>query len=159
VVVVPLSLVACGPAPRGSRDAARDAPPIADPRAAICADAATSPVGFDLVQTILTQDCVTCHTQGDDLNLTAGVAWQDLVNQPAPSAEACGGILVVPGDPNASYLYQKVTNPRPCSGSQMPRTSLFPDPLPACVTALLAAWIEEGAPGPIGDAGSPANGG
>src|SRR5438552_8840715 len=98
---------ACGAGAGGPRDAVRDAPAFIDPRAAICTDASTSSIRFDLVQAIFTEDCVTCDTRGDDLNLTAGVAWGDLVNQPAPSAEACGGTLVVPGDPTASYLYQK----------------------------------------------------
>jgi hypothetical protein len=146
-----LSMGGCGSG-GGARDAARDAPAVADPRAAICAEAGTSAVPFDIVQTIFNQDCVTCHSRGDDLNLSAGVAWLDLVNQPAPPAEACGGTLVVPDNPGASYLYQKLTNPSPCSGSQMPRTSLFPYPLPACVTGLVSAWIEEGAPGPTSDA-------
>jgi hypothetical protein len=159
VAAAALPLVACGSSAGGTRDAARDTPAVVDPRAAICADASTSAVSFDLVQTIFTTNCVTCHTRGDDLNLSAGVAWADLVNQPAPTAEACGGTLVVPGDPSASYLYQKLTNPTPCSGSQMPRTSLFPNPLPACVTALIAAWILEGAPPASSDAGVSDSGG
>ena len=68
-------------------------------------------------------------------------------------SEACGGTLVVPGSPGDSYLYQKLTNPAPCSGSQMPRTDLLPAPLPACVTALVSAWIAEGAAGPATDGG------
>jgi hypothetical protein len=156
--VASLSMAGCGSG-AGARDAARDTPVVADPRAAICAEAGTSAVPFDVVQTIFTQNCVTCHTRGDDLNLSAGAAWQDLVNQPAPPAEACGGTLVVPDNPGASYLYQKLTSPKPCFGSQMPRTSLFPNPLPACVTALISAWIEEGAPGPISDAATDARGG
>lgn len=155
--VASLSIAACGSG-GGARDAARDTPAVVDPRAAICAEAGTSAVPFDVVQTIFNQDCVTCHGRGDDLNLGAGVAWQDLVNQPAPPAEACGGILVVPGNPGASYLNQKLTNPRPCSGSQMPRTSLFPDPLPACVIGLITGWIEEGAPGPTTDAATDGRG-
>jgi hypothetical protein len=158
VAIAALPTVACGTSPGGARDAARDiardTPAVVDPRAAICADASTSSVGFDLVQTIFTENCVTCHTRGDDLNLSAGVAWADLVNQPAPTAEACGGTLVVPGEPSGSYLYQKLTNPNPCSGSQMPRTSLFPNPLPTCVIALISAWILEGAAPPSADAGA-----
>ena len=103
------------------------------------------------MQTIFDQSCVTCHTTGNDLNLEAGLSWANLVNQPAPTAETCGGTLVVPGNPSASYLDQKLTSPAPCSGSQMPRTDLLPDPLPACVTALVVAWIAEGAPGPATD--------
>ena len=133
-----------------------ETPPGVDPRAAICGEveAGAAAVGFDVVQRIFRQDCVTCHGPGDDLNLTAGAAWGDLVNQPSPSSEACGGTLVVPGNPSASYLYQKLVDPNPCSGSQMPRTSLFPDPLPSCVTALVEAWIEEGAAGPATDGGT-----
>jgi mono/diheme cytochrome c family protein len=107
-----------------------------------------------VIQTIFSQNCVTCHSPGSDLNLQAGAAWSDLVNQPAPVSEACGGTLVVPGDAAASYLYQKVTNPAPCTGSQMPRTDLFPDPLPPCVIALIATWINEGAVGPPSDGGA-----
>ena len=103
------------------------------------------------MQTIFNQNCVICHSPGNDLDLQAGVSWANLVNQPAPASEACGGTLVVPGSPSASYLYQKLTNPAPCTGSQMPRTDLLPNPLPACVTALVAAWIAEGAAGPATD--------
>jgi hypothetical protein len=126
---------------------------VTDPRAAICSEveAGSAMITYQVMQSIFDRNCVVCHSQGYDLNLEAGVSWTNLVNQPAPPAEACGGTLVVPGDPSASYLYQKLTNPSPCSGSQMPRTDLLPDPLPACVTALVAAWIEEGAIGPATD--------
>lgn len=126
---------------------------MTDPRAAICteAEAGSSTVSYEVMQSIFDRNCVVCHSPGNDLNLEAGVSWTALVNQPAPPAEACGGTLVVPGDPSASYLYQKLTDPSPCSGSQMPRTDLLPDPLPACVTALVAAWIAEGAIGPSTD--------
>jgi len=129
---------------------------VTDPRAAICTEpeAGTSSVNYQVIQTIFNQNCVICHSPGNDLNLQAGVSWPALVNQPAPSAEACGGTLVVPGNSSASYLYQKLTNLSPCSGSQMPRTDLLPDPLPACVTALVAAWIAQGAVGPATDGGA-----
>ena len=140
----------------GLRDARSDVPPATDPRAAICAgrDAGTSRVGYDVIQTVFNQNCVLCHTTGNDLDLRPGVSWANLVNQPAPAAEACGGTLVIPGSASASYLYQKLTEPMPCTGSQMPRTDLLPDPLPVCVTALVSAWIEEGAPGPASDGGA-----
>jgi hypothetical protein len=146
--------VACGGGTSG-RDAGRDIPIETDPRAAICteAEAGSSLVTYAVVQMIFTQNCVTCHSAGDDLDLEAGVSWTNLVNQPAPTSEACGGTLVVPGSPGDSYLYQKLTNPAPCSGSQMPRTDLLPAPLPACVTALVSAWIAEGAAGPATDGG------
>jgi hypothetical protein len=140
----------------GPRDGRSDVPPGVDPRAAVCAgrEAGTSPVGYDVIQTVFNQNCVICHVAGNDLDLRAGVSWANLVSQPAPISEACGGTLVVPGSPGASYLYQKLTDPAPCTGSQMPRTDLFPDPLPACVTALVSAWIGEGASGPATDGGA-----
>jgi len=144
--------VACGGG-TSARDAGRDVPIATDPRAAICTEleAGSSLVTYDVVKTIFNQNCVICHSPGNDLDLQAGVSWANLVNQPAPASEACGGTLVVPGSPSASYLYQKLTNPAPCTGSQMPRTDLLPNPLPACVTALVAAWIAEGAVGPATD--------
>jgi hypothetical protein len=155
VVALLCAHVACGGGTSG-RDAGRDIPMATDPRAALCTEveAGSSLVSYDVVQTIFTQNCVICHSAGNDLNLEAGVSWANLVNQPAPTSEACGGTLVVPGSPSASYLYQKLTSPAPCSGSQMPRTDLFPDPLPACVTALVAAWIANGAVGPATDGGA-----
>jgi hypothetical protein len=154
VVALLCAHVACGGGTSGP-DAGRDVPIATDPRAAICseAEAGSSHVSYDVVQAIFNQNCVICHSAGNDLNLQAGVSWSNLVNQPAPTSEACGGTLVVPGSPAGSYLYQKLTNPAPCSGSQMPRTDLFPDPLPGCVTALVAGWIAEGAAGPVTDGG------
>ncbi len=150
----------CGSAPRatdaGSRDARPDVPPVADPRAALCAgrEGGTSVVGYDVIQAVFNQNCVICHSAGNDLNLQAGVSFGNLVNQAAPTSEACGGTLVVPGSPSASYLYQKLTEAAPCSGSQMPRTDVWADPLPACVTALVSSWIAEGASGPLTDGGA-----
>jgi hypothetical protein len=156
VVIVAVALggaCAAGGGGTAGREAGPEVPPALDPRAAICGElpAGTSAVSYEVMQTIFDQNCVTCHGPGNDLNLQAGASWPDLVNQPAPSSEACGGTLVVPGSPGASYLYQKLTDPSPCSGSQMPRTDLFADPLPACVIALCAAWIAGGAVGPATD--------
>ena len=147
-------LIGCG-AGAGHPDAAVDRPIAVDPRAAICGqvEAGATAVAFETVLTIFAQNCVICHSVGNDVDLRPAQAWANLVNQPAPPTEACGGTLVVPGDPQASYLYQKLTNPHPCYGSQMPRTDLFPDPLPSCVIALIEGWIAEGAPG-AADAGA-----
>jgi hypothetical protein len=66
-------------------------------------------------------------------------------------------MLVVPGKPDESYLYQKLSSPTPCSGSQMPLGEFVSDPLPDCVVAIVRAWISEGAPGPAVDAGADAD--
>jgi cytochrome c5 len=155
VVCAAACLTGCGGGAGPHRDAAVDRPLPVDPRAAICTEveAGATAVGLTTVQTIFTQNCVICHGSGYEVDLRAGHAWANLVNQPAPASESCGGILVVPGDPASSYLYQKLTNPHPCTGSQMPRTDVFPDPLPSCVIALIEDWIAEGAPGGAADAG------
>jgi hypothetical protein len=129
-----------------------------DPTVALCAHyqaAVTSPPSFNVIQQIFNDNCVSCHTAAD-LDLSDGKAWMDLVNQPAPAAESCGQILVTPGDPAASYLYQKLTNDHPCSGSQMPIDELFrTTPLPSCEIQIIFDWIEAGAPpiSPGGDSG------
>lgn len=131
-----------------------DRPAVADPRAAICARVdAGAQVSYAIVQAIFDDQCVTCHTPGADLVLQDNVSWNNLVGRAAPPAEACGGTLVVPGDPAASYLFQKLASKSPCSGLQMPRGELGSEPLPACVVDLISSWIQEGAPGPVDGGG------
>jgi hypothetical protein len=109
-------------------------------------------ISFDVIQKVFTEHCTSCHSSevdaavagAADLDLSAGHAWMNLVGQPAPAAESCGGTLVVPGDPAGSYLYQKLTSDRPCSGERMPRGDAAL-PLPDCVLSLVRAWIVEGA--------------
>jgi hypothetical protein len=147
-----LGLSACG---AGGAGAARDASPAehADPRAAICAGEAAAAPSFAVMEGLFDQECASCHAPGADLDLSQGHAWADVVGQPAPRAESCGGTLVVPGNPDASYLYQKLSSSHPCSGQQMPLAAeIFSNPLPDCVVALVRAWIAAGAPGPAGDA-------
>jgi len=131
---------------------AADRPVAPDPRAAICStvEAGTN-VAYDAIQSIFDKNCVTCHGGAGDLVLQDGVSWGDIVNRTA--METCGGTLVVPGNPGESYLYQKLTNASPCSGSQMPRGEFFVNPLPACVIDIIEAWISDGAPGPGPDGG------
>jgi cytochrome c5 len=135
------------------RDSGADDVVFTDPRAAICAEAGASP-GYDLIQRIFDAECASCHSAATDLVLTPSpeVSWGNLVGKPAPPAEACGGTLVVPGDPGSSYLYQKLSSPTPCAGTRMPAAEFGPQPLPDCVLALVREWIAEGAPGPLGDA-------
>lgn len=68
-----------------------------------------------------------------------------LVGQPAH--EACGGTLVVPGDPAASYLYHKLTDDPPCEGVRMPHRGMLASrpPLADADIATVAAWIRDGA--------------
>jgi len=157
VLAVVVALGSACPSPSagtGAADAARDhladAP---DPRTAICASPNAAAPPFALVQQIFDLHCTSCHGQaGPEVVLVAGVSWNNLVGKAPPPNESCGGTLVVAGDPAASYLYQKLINPSPCYGAQMPFAEFNPVPLPSCVTDIVRAWIAEGAPGPTPDA-------
>ena len=112
-----------------------------------------SSVPFEAVHAIFNESCISCHSSQDggsdggaELDL-GPAAWANLVRQPAPASEACGGTLVVPGNPDSSYLYQKLTEDHPCSGERMPRGDVAL-PLPDCLIALVRAWIATGAVGP-----------
>ena len=50
---------------------------------------------------------------------------------------------VVPFDPDASYLYEKISVARPTEGDRMPASST---PLSAEKIEAVRAWIEAGAP-------------
>ncbi len=77
------------------------------------------------VQAIFTRACVSCHGSSGGLNLsTAAMSRTNLVNRPAAGgACASSGVMrVVPGNPTASLLYQKVAGTQTC-GSAMPRNA------------------------------------
>jgi hypothetical protein len=110
---------------------------------------------FALVQRIFDDNCTTCHSgAGPMVSLEPSVSWGNLVGQPPPAPETCGGVLIVPGKPDESYVFQKLSSATPCYGSQMPIGEFTSDPLPDCVVAIVRAWIAEGAPGPGVDAGA-----
>jgi hypothetical protein len=69
-----------------------------------------------------------------------------LVNVPAvhAGAIAAGKKLVVPGDPAASFLVQKVEGPAPAEGDIMPQGAHEPMD-PACRIKMLRQWITDGA--------------
>jgi hypothetical protein len=69
-----------------------------------------------------------------------------LVNVPAvhDGAAANGKMLVVPNDPDASYLVQKVEGPDADEGDIMPQNA--PEPMdPECRIKMLRQWIQDGA--------------
>ena len=154
-VLLLLLLASCGSKSGAMNDGgpAQMLPPVP----AICASAdaggASTRPSFATIQQIFVVNCVTCHTLGSDLDLSPGVAWDHLVGKPAPASESCGGTLVVPGDAEGSYLYEKLSNDHPCSGLRMPRTEFASGALPDCLIALVRSWIMTGAPGPGSDAG------
>ena len=99
------------------------------------------------VQPILTARCINCHAPGGFAQMQ-GIPWDfredtafgDLVNQVSSQVEAL--TLVVPGDPNASLLFLKVSSESPPVGSMMP---LGGPPLTDIEIELIRVWIEQGA--------------
>jgi hypothetical protein len=109
---------------------------------------------FAAVQAIFDDHCVWCHDPahpfaGDnptfiEMPLVAGQSYDALVGIAAH--ETCGGIRVVPGDPEHSYLYRKITDDNPCDGYRMPRAgAILPQPLAAEQIATIHDWIAGGA--------------
>lgn len=90
------------------------------------------------------QACVTCHIAGGPagfLPLTEGVSYNNLINR--TSGAKPGAIRVVPGDPDGSYLVQKLEGAPDIVGQRMPRTS---GPfLTDGQMRIIRRWIELGA--------------
>jgi hypothetical protein len=135
-------LAACGKSP-----ATPDAP------SGLCSDTRPLAPTFANVQLIFSGICVTCHTTGVELVLGQGVSYGNIVNKPAvdyakpATMDSCGGTLVVPGHPETSYLYIKVSSDTPCAGSRMPLTDIgTTSPLIPCEQAVIHDWIAAGAP-------------
>lgn len=112
-----------------------------------CSDIATTLSGD--VQPILTASCTAnnCHDATGpkkNLNLEAGSTYSNTVNV---EAEECndGRIRVIPGDPENSYLMQKVLGVDMCSGVQMPQSGGPGKGLTEAEWATIWAWICQGA--------------
>lgn len=109
---------------------------------------------FQQIQdTIFTPVCTNCHAGASapvGLRLDAANSYALLVN--VASVEAPGTLRVAPGDPQNSYLVQKLEG-RAAVGGRMP---LGGPPLPQASIDLVRAWIAGGAPAPQGvtDGGS-----
>lgn len=95
-------------------------------------------------QKVFQTSCVFSSCHGADspqqgLNLS-GSTHSLLVNH--PSAEVPTRMLVVPGDPSASYLFEKISSDHPTSGARMPYLS---PTLPNDQIDGVQQWIEQGA--------------
>ncbi len=99
---------------------------------------------FQTIQdTIFTPICTGCHVGGgapQGLRLDAANSFAMLVN--VPSAEVPGTMRVNPGNPNASYIVQKLEGTA-AVGSRMPLGGPF---LSQTQIDLVRAWIAAGAP-------------
>lgn len=96
--------------------------------------------GFDAVSQLVTTSCLNgCHEAavalaGLDLETDLCAA---IVNA---ASGACGGTLVVPGDADASLLYQKVADLQDCGGVMPPSGALS-----AASISIFEGWINDGA--------------
>jgi hypothetical protein len=93
---------------------------------------------------VFTPICSVCHIGASaphGLQLDAGHSYALLVG--VPSDEEPNVLRVKPGDPDNSYLYQKITDASGIVGGQMPLDEM---PLPAATIAAIRQWILNGAP-------------
>ena len=98
----------------------------------------------EIQDTIFTPICTTCHIGGgapQGLRLDAGNSYALLVN--VASAEVPGTLRVSPGNPNASYLVQKIEGTA-LVGVRMPANG--PPYLSQDRIDLVRRWIAAGAP-------------
>lgn len=93
------------------------------------------------------QACVNCHTNvgrnpSGGLNLAHAVAYDQIVN--VVSARKPGAMRVIPGDPENSYLVQKLQGSAGIVGVRMPQSG--PPFLTDGQILILKRWIALGAP-------------
>lgn len=101
---------------------------------------------FARVRAEILPKCTTigCHDsigQSEGLVLEPDVAYGNLVNH--ASSELPQLNRVEPGDPDASYMYWKITGRQGIIGDRMP---LFSTPLGEAEINLVRNWIRRGAP-------------
>lgn len=91
--------------------------------------------------------CIGCHTNvgrtpAGGLNLVHDLAYDQLIN--VSSTQRLGALRVVPGNPDASFLVQKIEGTQGASGLRMPRNG--PPYLTDGQILIVRRWIELGAP-------------
>ncbi|MEO1337830.1 MAG: hypothetical protein AAFV29_19460, partial [Myxococcota bacterium] len=105
--------------------------------------AATPNVDFDTQILPVLSGCVGCHfpdsPTGSGLDLTPDNAYVSLVDM--PSTQVPSRVLVAPGNPDESYLLEKISCNRPQVGNRMPLGA----PLALSQQALIRDWIVQGA--------------
>jgi len=133
----------------------RSAPPAPPPTASARPAPARLPSWKSEIAPFLVVRCASerrCHGESPtgfvDLDLRAPAAWAQLVG--ARAEERPGALRVKPGDPEASFLVDKLRGHLgPREGQRMPRTSAGEpgDPVePDFLDNALLPWIRAGAP-------------
>jgi hypothetical protein len=100
---------------------------------------------------VFTPICTACHTGAAaplGFRLDEGSSYDMLVN--VPSEEVSSILRVAPGDPDESYLIQKLEG-HAAVGAQMP---LGQTPLPQSAIDLIREWFSDGAAPPPGQESS-----
>lgn len=97
------------------------------------------------IQPIWEIRCANCHVNHSgspsaQLDLNEEESWAALYAMPSLIAE--GRLMVRPGDPDASFLLEKLRCEQPQVGERMPRGRL---PIPLAEQALVRDWIAQGA--------------
>ncbi len=158
-IALALLAAACGGTSRSATDlpdasgATRDAGQASD--AGTKPDAGSSTPAFSEVYAILDASCVSCHfyggsgTSGGGPDFSSRTAtYSILVNQTATGQFCNDGrhTRVIPGDPEHSLLYQKVSKTQDC-GAQMPwgEPPHYPPLISAADQKTIHDWIAAGA--------------
>ena len=143
VLAVVLFAIVAGACGSSSNSSPTTPTPTPDPGAG---GGSSTPTFSQIQSQILTPYCTVCHSdsggRADDLILSAGSAYGNLVN--VPSNEKSGAIRVIPGDPDNSYLIQKLQGTPGIIGLRMPRNG--PPYLTDAQILLVRQWIAAGAP-------------
>jgi hypothetical protein len=85
-----------------------------------------------------------CHGwAGPDYRARRDAMYADLIDKPASRSCTGGFLRVVPGSPEESLLYLKVSMDVPPCGTRMPFGATHP--LPAADIDLIRTWIQGGA--------------
>ena len=103
------------------------------------------PTWYGVQANILQQFCAVCHSGA---SAPAGLSWEvgqydAIVTNGHMSTEITTMREVQPGNPDASYMYWKITGNPGISGVRMPATGI---PLDQAYIDVIAQWIRDGAP-------------
>lgn len=130
-------------------DASANGNQFVDQQTATAGTQDQKPVSFWAdVLPIFEAHCAVCHSPGRtadrlgiSMRLTAAESYSSTVNQ--ASSQSPAFLRVVPGDPENSLLYLKVSMDQPPIGNRMPLACSKLDP---AELAAIYEWIKQGAP-------------
>lgn len=147
-----MGLTSCGmggpmqPTDGSGGDDVNDATPVTSPRTCGKGEAigeTTVSYADDIVPIIEMRGCLTSGCHGGGLvAFNYSLETYEGIFGPGYGARTLGTCNVVPGDPSASFLIEKLTSEAPRAGQRMP---LNRDPLSAEEIELIRTWIAEGA--------------